>query len=81
KLVSTGPEVSASRIDCLSNRELEVFDLIGQGYGTRQISERLRLSVKTVETYRAHIKEKLNFANASELLQYAIRWVNSQDKG
>jgi len=81
KLVSVGPEISASRIDCLSNRELEVFHLIGQGYGTRQISERLRVSVKTVETYRAHIKEKLNFANASELLQYAIRWVNSREKG
>jgi len=81
KLVSTRPEVSASPIDCLSNRELEVFYLIGQGCGTRQISERLGVSVKTVETYRAHIKEKLNFANASELLQYAIRWVNSQDKG
>jgi len=80
KLVSSEPQVGASAIEHLSDRELEVFHLIGQGYGTRQISERLHLSVKTIETYRAHIKEKLNLVDASELLQYAIQWVRSQDK-
>jgi DNA-binding NarL/FixJ family response regulator len=81
KLVGGGHEVVASPIDCLSDRELEVFRLIGQGHGTRQIAEKLYLSVKTIETYRAHIKEKLDLANAAELLQYAIRWASSQNKG
>ena len=81
KLVGGKTEIGASAIDRLSDRELEVFRLIGQGYGTRQIGEKLHLSVKTIETYRAHIKEKLNLADAGELLQYAIRWVTSQNKG
>jgi len=80
KLVGGRTEVGASAIDRLSDRELEVFSLIGQGYGTRQIAEKLHLSVKTIETYRAHIKEKLNLSDAAELLQYAIQWVSSQDK-
>jgi DNA-binding NarL/FixJ family response regulator len=77
KLVTGQPVANASPVDCLSDRELEVFRLIGRGHGTRQISERLCLSVKTIETYRAHIKDKLNLADAAELLQYAIRWVSS----
>jgi DNA-binding NarL/FixJ family response regulator len=80
KLVGGGPQASASAIERLSDRELEVFCLIGQGIGTRQIAERLHLSVKTIETYRAHIKEKLDLADSSELLQYAIQWVSSQDR-
>jgi DNA-binding NarL/FixJ family response regulator len=80
KLVGGRTEVGASAVDRLSDRELEVFRLIGQGYGTRQIAEKLHLSVKTIETYRAHIKEKLNLSDAAELLQYAIQWVSSQDK-
>ena len=77
KLVSGPTEATASPVECLSDRELEVFHLVGKGYGTRQISERLHLSVKTIETYRAHIKDKLNLTNAAELLQHAIQWVNS----
>ncbi len=80
KLVEGGPDAGESAIECLSDRELEVFHLIGQGYGTRQIAERLYLSIKTIETYREHIKEKLNLADANELLQYAIQWIHSQDK-
>ncbi len=80
KLVGGRTEVGASAIDRLSDRELEVFRLIGQGYGTRQIAEKLHLSVKTIETYRVHIKEKLNLSDAAELLQYAIQWVSSQGK-
>jgi DNA-binding NarL/FixJ family response regulator len=80
KLVGGSPDVGVSAIERLSDRELEVFRLIGQGYGTRQIAERLHLSIKTIETYREHIKEKLNLADASELLQYAIQWTHSQDK-
>ncbi len=58
----------------LSDRELEVFRLIGDGHGTRQIAEELHISVKTVETYQAHIKEKLSLRNARELMQHAIEW-------
>jgi len=79
KFAGGTPDADASVIDHLSDRELEVFRLIGQGYRTRQIAERLHLSVKTIETYRAHIKEKLNLASASELLRYAVQWVSSQD--
>ena len=79
KLVGGRTEVGTSAIDRLSDRELEVFHLIGQGHGTRQIAEKLHLSIKTIETYRAHIKEKLNLANANELLKDAIAWINSQD--
>lgn len=78
KLIGGGPEISASVIERLSDRELDVFLLIGGGFSTRQIAEKLELSIKTIETYRAHIKEKLNLADAAELLQYAIQWVNSQ---
>ncbi len=81
KLVGAAPNTGGSPIDCLSDRELEVFSLIGQGYATRRIAEKLYLSIKTIETYRAHIKDKLNLADAAELLQYAIQWVQSQDKG
>ncbi len=80
KLVGGKAEISTSPVERLSDRELEVFHLIGKGYGTRQISERLYLSIKTIETYRAHIKEKLSLANAAELLRYAIQWVGSQNK-
>lgn len=81
KLVGSGPEISASPIDHLSDRELEVFLLLGRGQGTREIAEKLHLSIKTIETYRAHIKDKLNLAGAAELLQYAIQWVSSRNKG
>ncbi|MHC4557040.1 MAG: response regulator transcription factor [Planctomycetota bacterium] len=81
KLVGRATEISTSPIELLSDRELEVFNLIGKGYGTRQISERLHLSIKTIETYRAHIKDKLNLADAAELLRYAVQWVNSYRDG
>ena len=58
----------------LTDRELEVFRLIGEGHGTRQIAEELHLSVKTVESYQAHIKEKLSLRSARELVQHAIQW-------
>ncbi len=70
-------EKTGSSIDRLSDRELEVFRLIGTGLGTRQIAERLSRSVKTVETYREHIKLKLNLKDSSELVQNAIQWSQS----
>ncbi|MGD0362230.1 MAG: response regulator transcription factor [Bryobacteraceae bacterium] len=62
----------------LTDRELEVFRLIGQGHGTRQIAEELHLSVKTVESYYAHIKDKLSLKNARELVQHAVQWLTKQ---
>ena len=67
-----------SSIELLSNRELEVFRLIGRGYGTRRIAEELYLSIRTVETYRKHIKDKLNLKNGEELLRQAIQWVKNE---
>jgi len=63
-----------SPIAGLSDRELEVFRLIGEGHSTRMIAEELHLSVKTVESYQAHIKDKLSLKNARELVQRAIEW-------
>jgi len=63
-----------SSIADLSDRELEVFRLIGEGHGTRQIAEELHLSIKTVESYQAHIKEKLCLRSARELVQHAVEW-------
>jgi DNA-binding NarL/FixJ family response regulator len=62
-----------SRLSALSDRELEVFRLIGEGRSTRQIAEKLHLSVKTVETYQAHIKDKLALRTGRELVQHAIQ--------
>jgi DNA-binding NarL/FixJ family response regulator len=62
----------------LTDRELEVFQLIGQGKGTRDIAEKLHLSVKTVDAHRANIKTKLKLNSASELIRYAVRWAESQ---
>lgn len=63
-----------SSIADLTDRELEVFRLIGEGHSTRQIAEGLHISVKTVESYQAHIKEKLSLRSARELVQHAIQW-------
>jgi DNA-binding NarL/FixJ family response regulator len=64
-----------SPLDDLSDRELEVLRLIGEGHGTRQIAEELHLSIKTVESYQGHLKEKLGLKNSRELVQYAIQWM------
>jgi DNA-binding NarL/FixJ family response regulator len=69
-----------SRVEQLSDRELEVFQLLGQGRGTRQIAEVLKVSVKTVHAYCARIKDKLNLASATELLREAVRWHESTHK-
>lgn len=77
KFVDGKSKRSSSPEELLSDRELEVFRLVGQGFGTRQIAEELRVSVKTVETYRANIKEKLNLKNARELIKHAVYWLES----
>ena len=71
------PEAHSS-VEQLTDREFEVFQLIGQGQGTRQIAERLHLSVKTVEVHRANIKKKLEFESGADVVRYAIRWTEAQ---
>jgi DNA-binding NarL/FixJ family response regulator len=80
-LVDGRTEGGASPADRLSDRELEVFQLIGRGFGNIEIARQLHISPKTVETYRAHIKEKLNLSGATELLQHAIQWTMSTGAG
>jgi DNA-binding NarL/FixJ family response regulator len=72
--VSAGDGVERSPVRNLSDRELEVFDLIGRGMSTGEIADRLHLSVKTIETYRANIKKKLHLKSAAELSRSAIQW-------
>ncbi len=74
-------EVMESPIEKLSDRELEVFELTGKGNSTRDIAEKLHLSVKTVESYRARIKTKLNLENATELMVHAVKWVENEHSG
>ncbi len=74
KLISGKRENVALPVAELSDRELEVFQLLGRGYSTRQISEHLHVGFKTVQSYSARIKEKLNLANINELMREAIRW-------
>ena len=65
-------------IDRLTDRELEILQLIGEGTEVREIAQKLHVSAKTVEAHRAHIKEKLDFKNAREVARFATTWVNSQ---
>jgi DNA-binding CsgD family transcriptional regulator len=71
----TSTRPTDSPMEVLTDRELEVFGLFGSGLGTKEIATRLGLSAKTVETHRAHLKEKLGFERSSELLVAAARWV------
>ena len=64
--------------DTLSDRELEILELIGKGHEVTEIARELHLSPKTVETHRAHIKEKLNLANARQVARFAVQWVAEQ---
>lgn len=80
-MMSGRSSVAESPMEVLSDRELEVFELTGRGLGTREIAERLHLSVKTVESYRARIKSKLNLNTATELVQHAVQWVESEKAG
>ncbi len=70
-----------SPLEVLSDRELEVFEMTGRGLPTKEIAERLHLSVKTVESYRARIKTKLGLESGTELMQHAVRWVEGEGAG
>jgi DNA-binding CsgD family transcriptional regulator len=67
-----------SPLEGLSDRELEVFRLIGQGKTMKQIADELHLSPKTIEVHRSHIREKLSVTSAAELVAYAARWTETQ---
>jgi DNA-binding NarL/FixJ family response regulator len=71
----SGADVSRPPVEQFTDREMEVFELIGHGLSSRQIGVRLGISPKTVETYREHIKEKLQLATGTELTRYAVQWV------
>jgi DNA-binding NarL/FixJ family response regulator len=73
-----GKSSSSSPVGKLSDREFEVFQLIGQGMGTRDVAEQLHLSIKTVEVHRANIKAKLEIKTATDLVRCAVRWADSQ---
>ena len=75
-----GQTVNRSAIELLSDRELQVFDKLGQGIGTKQIATDFHVSIKTVQEYCARIKEKLNLSSATELLREAVRWHDSRDQ-
>jgi len=72
------PEGARSQVGRLTDREFEVFQLIGEGKGTKEIAARLHISVKTVEVHRVNIKGKLVLKTAPELIHFAVRWVESQ---
>ncbi len=78
KLVSGAPAAAESPVSRLSDRELEVFRLLGQGLATRQIADALHVSAKTVQAFSARIKDKLGLSSSNELLREAIRWLEEQ---
>lgn len=80
RLVDGRAPQAGNLAECLTDRELQVFELIGTGKGAREIAELLHLSVKTIETHREHIKQKLNLGGSKDLLKLAIQWVQSERK-
>lgn len=76
-----GRDGKTPRMEALSDRELQTFELIGQGFSTRQVAERMHISAKTVETYRVRIKEKLGISNINELIRNAVQWVSRDGNG
>jgi len=80
RIAGARPAPGDSPLRGLSDRELDVFRRIGRGHGTRQIAEDLHLSVKTVESHRTHIKEKLGLASAVELVRCAVEWRVESDR-
>lgn len=78
RFVNRQGETAQFSIDTLSDREMEVFELIGNGFNTRQIAQRLNLSSKTVDSYREHLKKKLNLASGTDLVKHAIETVRNR---
>ena len=78
-IVMGGQIGRSSPLEVLSDRELEVFELIGNGSTTRDIAERMHISIKTVESYRTRIKTKFDITNGNELIKQAVQWVSSEN--
>lgn len=81
KLAAGGRYVAADPVERLSNRELQILNMIGSGHSTREAAAALSLSMKTIESHRMRIKRKLNLASGSQLLQYAVNWFAKSDAG
>jgi DNA-binding NarL/FixJ family response regulator len=79
KAVHSSDATLGSPVDKLSDREMEVLKNLGRGLTTRQVADTLQLSVKTIETHRAHIKEKLGFRDAGEMIHFAVEWMTAQE--
>lgn len=75
-----GHRAKAASLESLTDRELEVLEMIGQGVATKHIAERLCISVRTVEAHRAHIKDKLAITEGAALVRYAVQWVEGRTK-
>ncbi len=76
--IAGGGTPGQTALELLSDRELEVMEMIGEGMGSREIAEQLSVSMKTVESHREHIKTKLGLTGASELVRYAINWMRTK---
>ena len=76
---TANPSMIGDPLDCLSNRELQVLHMVGEGRSTRETAQSLSLSVKTIESHRQRIKRKLNLGNGSQLVQYAVNWLVGSD--
>lgn len=74
----TGQRLRTAALDSLTDRELEVLEMIGQGVATKVIAEKLCISARTVEAHRAHIKEKLGITDGAALVRYAVQWIERQ---
>src|SRR6266536_4831767 len=79
KFAKNSSEGESDAVDRLSDRELEILELIGKGHEVRQIAKVLHLSPKTVETHRAHIKDKLDLKNSREVARFALQWLNARE--
>jgi DNA-binding NarL/FixJ family response regulator len=77
--VARSDSTSGNPLDVLTDRELEILQHVGQGKSSQQIAETLHLSVKTVESHRLHIKEKLGLQSATELVRFAVEWNAQQE--
>lgn len=80
KLTSGHSSKSDNPLDLLSDRELEVFELTGKGISTKEIGKKLHISVKTVESHRANIKQKLGLESANDLMRHAVKWVEESSE-
>lgn len=78
RYVSQRSDRQASPIDKVTDREMEVLHLLGEGYSTREIANLLKLSVKTIDSYREHLKVKLNLPTSGDLMRYAVQWMRNE---